>query len=73
MEKILILAGNKKQFEHFLNDVYPIEARKDFIFIGRIQDFLGIRVKYIIEVGTFWKNKDSDEIRNIVLSRVNKK
>ena len=68
MNKIIVLAGNREQFEDYLNKNGLTDSEAIYAF--EPNRILGIEASKIEVVGTFWDRKDADKLYNLAWSRV---
>lgn len=63
MEKILVIAGNKKQFDYFMEGVYP---KDKFVYFDGVRSMYGIKYSGYIKYGTYDDRKDWYEISDLL-------
>lgn len=68
MKKIIILAGNRQQFEDYLEDNGLTDSQA--VYGYEPDRILGIEASWVEVIGTFWERKDAVELRNLALTRV---
>jgi hypothetical protein len=68
MQKIIILAGNRQQFEGYLEHNGLTDSQACYGFDAR--SLFGIEASGVIEIGTFYERKDASELRRLAHSRV---
>lgn len=61
---ILVLAGNRQQFEHWLDEKGLTDTDARHGYEPRV--IMGNRYSAVIEIGTFWERKDARKLRNFV-------
>jgi hypothetical protein len=68
MNKIIVLAGNREQFESYLNENGLTDS--DAIYGYDPIRLYGIRASKVEVIGTFWERKDASKIKEVADSRV---
>lgn len=68
MKKIIILAGNRQQFEDYLEDNGLTDSQA--VYGYEPDRMLGIEISRVEIIGTFWERKDAVDLHNFALSRV---
>ncbi len=69
-KNILVIAGNREQFEYYISAVHPVEARKKYVYLRTVQDIYGRRVESVVLTGTYYEKKDYHDLLEMALSRV---
>lgn len=68
MNKIIVLAGNRHEFEYYLNHNGLTDSEAIYGYDPiRIQ---GIHASKVEVVGTFWDRKDAGELKRLAESRI---
>ena len=72
MEKTIVLAGNIQQFNRFIQDIglNPKDEDLHFIYVDRIDKVIGVDVRDVIKIGTWYENKNAYELEEICISRI---
>lgn len=68
MKKIIILAGNREQFEKYLNENGFTDS--EAIYGYRPENIMGIQASKVEIVGTFWKKKNASELQKLANTRI---
>lgn len=64
METILVIAGNKAQFDNWLRDF--VVAEPGMFTYADAHSLLGRRYSAILKIGTYYEHRDFEDIRNWV-------
>lgn len=67
-KKIIVLAGSRQQFEHYLRENNLTE--KDAVYGRSLDSIRGINASRVVETGTCWENKDYYELRREAINRI---
>ena len=67
-KKIIVLAGNRKQFEDYLDDNSMTDSQAVYGWSPEILH--GIQADRVEIVGTFWGREDAYELRRLAESRI---
>ena len=68
MEKIIVLAGSREQFERYLADNGLTDS--EAIYGWSPERILAVRASKIVEVGTFYEKPDAHELRELANTRI---
>lgn len=67
-KKIIVLAGNREQFEKYLNDNGMTDSEAVYGYEPRV--IYGLIAERVDIIGTFWERKDAEELQDLAYSRV---
>jgi len=65
-----VLAGNKREYNYFIQNVFPEEARSLYVYIESVDRIRGLRFDSLITVGTFYERKDASELKDWVVKSI---
>lgn len=68
MSKIIVLAGNREQFERYLSEQGLTDS--EAVYGYEPHSILGIRANKVVEIGTFWETKNANKLWTLAQSRV---
>ena len=68
MKKIIVLAGNREQFERYLDDNGLTDTEAVYGYARDVM--LGIEASIVVKVGTWYKKKKAYELEQEAKSRV---
>lgn len=68
MKKIIVLAGNREQFERYLDENGMTDSEAIHGYCAEV--LYGIEASKIVEVGTFYERKDCHELKELALTRI---
>lgn len=68
MNKIIVLAGSRKQFEDYLNKNSLTDS--EAVYGCEPQRLFGIRASKVEVVGTFWERNDAARLKELADTRV---
>jgi hypothetical protein len=64
MEKILVVAGNRKQFDSWIRE--HVIAERDMFVYADAKAFYGMRYAAVLKIGTYYENNDWGHIRDAI-------
>jgi hypothetical protein len=67
-KKIIVLAGNREQFERYLADNGLTDSEAVYGF--EPDRIYGIRASKVEIIGTFWERKDASKLKEVADSRI---
>ena len=70
MQKVLILAGNREQYEQWLAD--NGRTRQTAFYCYDKERIIGVEVSSVLTIGTFWERKDAYELFQLAQTRIRK-
>ena len=72
MKKIIILAGDHRQYSDWLYDnVLPdVEELKKYIYASEPQKIMGVQAEKVLCIGTWNDKKDAEEMLKLANSRI---
>jgi hypothetical protein len=65
---IVVLAGNKQEYEKYLEDQHLSSSQA--VFGDTTESMIRLRVSSIVTVGTFWDRPDAWPLQNMAESRL---
>lgn len=73
--KIIILAGSKREFDNYLHnlkpeDLYGNYPKEKFIYGHSFQTVQSVKAEDVLSIGTFYERNDFHELRELAYSRI---
>lgn len=70
-KKIIVLAGNHKEFVDFLKSNGVMEEEmQGYVYGSRKESLLGVDAEDVYIVGSFWQREDAGEMKELADSRM---
>ena len=70
IKTIAIIAGNHRQFTHFLEGQYGPGTTIRYIEADRAEKLQGLRIDDILTVGTWYERKDAHDVLSLAKARL---
>lgn len=67
-KKIIVLAGNKQQYEEWLREVQ--DGHEHFVYGHSLESIAGVEASHVICLGTFYENPHHWEILGLAKTRI---
>ena len=65
MEYIVVIAGNKREFDNFIRPWMTPNEAKQFRYAGSYRDVVGIKISNVVKIGTWQDKRDAHEILDL--------